>query len=1123
MSASTSNSANLALSLPATRLESDQPMSDDTSSRNGLSGAQRASLAARLRGSRTADTNAVRRRPAGLTQLPLSYGQEQLWFIEQFAKDATTYNLAFSMDLAGELDLAALNRSLDRLLARHEALRTRLINEAGIPQQVIDPPRPLALAPITLTGADLATREQQLAVIEQQETETPFDLAAGPLFRVRLVQTDPQRHTLVFGVHHSVFDGWSFEVLIAEFASCYQAEAAGDEPRLPQLPVQLADYALWERERLTGPALDKLVDFWQQALSGLATLQLPTDRPRPLLQSVAGGLRRRELPAELLSGLRALAQRAGVTPFVLMLAAVQVLLHRYAGQDDIAVSTASTNRTRPELSSMIGYLVNALVARGDLSGNPTFLEFLQRLQEYMVAGYAHQALPFARLVEVLKVPRDASRPALAQVGFTLADMPATVSAGGVEIAVRQLDVLAAKFDLNFTVRVAKDALLLDLSYASELFDAETADQLLSGLEALLRGVLADPDQPVSRLPVMPEAEWRREVHDWNRTAEPYPVLCIDERFEQQVDEHPDAVAAEYEDEQWSYRRLNAEANRIARRLRELGIGPERLVGVSMQPSLRRLAGILGILKAGGGYVPLDPDLPDDRLVYMVTDAEMHVILTDDQSEAGVPSTDAVLFSLDREWDAISALDDSNLERLATPANVAYVIYTSGSTGRPKGVIVEHAQVVNFAIGMIEHWPLGVGDKVLQFASLNFDVSAMDMFLALLSGGAAVFGPRSTLLSPPRLAELMRRHQVSFSCLPPAVVSLLTGEQFPDLRVLISAGEALSSELLRSWLRPGLTFCNGYGPTEAAIGATLMVLDGSIVPPPIGKPMPNYRAYVLDTNLNPVPVGVLGELHLGGLCVTRGYLNQPELTRQRFIPDPFVGGSARMYKTGDLVRRMRDGNIAFVGRADGQVKIRGLRVELGEIEAVLAGDPAVAQAFVVVAEDQAGEKQLVGYLRAEAGGTISLAQLRADAAQRLPAYMVPAHLAVVDSFPLTSNGKIDVAALPPLTAIAGADNYAAPNTVLELVLVDMFATLLNQERVGVDDSFFDLGGNSLQAMKLVSQFHDELAVDADVSAIFLAPTPGRLAAKLREEHGVEDSELAEDELAQLTDTSSEAVS
>ena len=1089
-------------------------MSNDQTTRPVLSGGQRANLAARLRGNRTADANAVLPRPPGLTELPLSYGQEQLWFIDQFAKGNVTYNLAFSLDIRGSLDLAALNRSLDRLVARHAALRTRLVSEAGIPRQVIDPPRPLALRPIELTGPDQAARERQLAAIEGEEPLTPFDLSTGPLFRVQLVRVEPQRHVLVFGVHHIVFDGWSFGVLVQELIATYRAEAAGEQPDLPPVPVQMADYALWERERLTGDNLAKLVDYWRQALSGISTLQLATDRPRPLLQSAAGGLIRRELSADLLPQLRALAKREGVTPFIVMLAAVQVLLHRYTGQDDVAIGTASTNRARPELSSLIGYLVNALVARGDLSGDPTFLEYLHRTQEWMVAAYGHQALPFAKLVDALNVPRDASRAPLVQVGFSMADALEPLPAGPVEFTVRPLDIVAAKFDLNFAAGVSGDVLTLDLSYASALFDAETAEQMLRGLEALLRAVVADPGQRLSELPVMSEEEWRREIFDWNDTAAPFPVLCLHERFEQQVAAHPDAIAAEYGEEQWSYQRLNAEANRVARRLRELGVGPECLVGVSMQPSLRRLAGILAILKAGGGYVPLDPDLPDDRLTYMVTDAQMDVILTDDASEAGVPATAATLLSLDREWDSIAALDDANLEPLATPANVAYVIYTSGSTGRPKGVLVEHAQVVNFVIGMVERWPLGVGDKVLQFASLNFDVSAMDMFLAVLSGGTAVFGPRQELLSPPRLAELMRRHKVTFTCLPPAVVSLLTGEQFPDLRVLISAGEALSSELLRSWVRPGLAFCNGYGPTEAAIGATLMVLDGSMVPPPIGKPMPNYRAYVLDAHLNPVPVGVIGELHLGGACVTRGYLNQPELTRQRFIPDPFVGGDARMYKTGDLVRRMRDGNIVFVGRVDGQVKIRGLRVELGEIETVLASDPAVAQAVVVVAEDQAGEKQLVGYLRPEPGRTISLAQVRQEAGQRLPAYMVPTHMAVVDSFPLTSNGKIDVSAMPPLESFSGSEAYQPPGTVLELVLVDMFATLLNQERVSVDDSFFDLGGNSLQAMRLISQFHDELAVDADVSAIFLAPTPGQLAVKLREEYGIEDSELDEDELAEL---------
>jgi amino acid adenylation domain-containing protein len=984
------------------------------------------------------------------------------------------------------------------MVARHESLRTRLVTVDGAPVQMIDPPRPVRLDVVPVDGDD------GLAAAEAREATTPFDLSTGPLLRLTLLRLGADDHALLVTVHHSVFDGWSMRIFIDELTACYAAEAAGAEPVLAPLPVQFADYAVWERGRLEGEVLEELCGYWRETLDGLQTMALPTDRPRPALQSVDGGLATLPLGPELAGQLRVLAQASGTTLFVVLLSAVQVLLHRYSGQDDIAIGTASANRSRPELATMIGYLVNTLVARGDLSGDPTFDDLLLRTQERLIGAYSHQDLPFARLVEALKVERDPSRPPLFQTGFTVGEGAAPDAMGDLGLEIRGLDIKTAKFDLNFFVDVSDDDMRADLSYATALFDADTADQMLRGLRSLLEGIVADPGRRLSELPVMPAEEWHREVHDWNDTAADYPVMCLHERFEQQVARHPDEPAAVFGDERWSYARLDAEANRIARRLRDLGVSTEVLVGVAMQPSLRRLAGILGILKAGGGYVPLDPALPAERLTYMIEDADVPVILTDAASEAGLPAISRHVVSLDREWAEISRLEPSPPGGGATPSDVAYVIYTSGSTGRPKGVVVEHAQVVNFAFGMIERWSLGPGDRILQFASLNFDVSAMDMFLTLLSGATAVFGDRPTLLSPPRLAELMRAQEVSFACLPPAVVSLLGDEPLPDLRVLISAGEALSSDLLRAWLRPGLTFCNGYGPTEAAIGATLMPLDGTALPPPIGRPMPNYRAYVLDTHLHPVPPGVVGELHLGGACVTRGYLNNPDLTAARFVADPFVGGGARMYKTGDLVRRSRDGNITFVGRIDGQVKIRGLRVELGEIETVLTASPGVLQAVVVVRDDAAGEKQLVGYLRVD--GPISVADVRQRAALQLPGYMIPAHLLVLDEFPLTNSGKIDQAALPAPEALPDLDTYRAPTTMLEAVLVDLVGELLSIEAVGVDDSFFDLGGNSLQAMRLITQLRDELAVDADVTAIFLAPTPGQLAAHLRDVHGIDDAEL-----------------
>lgn len=1094
-------------------------MNEPKPSPGTLSESQRALLAARLRQGRAKIADGITRRDPGVTNLPLSFGQEQLWFIDQFAPGTSLYNLAGAIRLRGPLDQGALGRAVEAFAARHEALRTRFAVQDGVPRQLIDPPaaRPLPLEDLgTVPGAE---RERALREHLTHEANRPFDLAAGPLFRCRLVRLDEREHVLLHNFHHTVFDGWSVGVLLRELPALYLEQAGGAGADLPELPVQFADYALWERERLQGEQLEKLVGYWRETLGGLDTVQMPTDRPRPLLQSFDGGIARLPMGRAVLQGLRALARSEGTTLYVAVLAAVQTLLHRYSGQDDVVIGTASANRSRPELSAMVGYLVNTLPIRTGFTGDPAFREVLRAVHTANVEAYAHQELPFAKLVDALKVERDASRAPIFQIGFTLAEEGGEPTVTG-ELTWTDEDltdlITPAKFDLNFFPQVLGGELVVDLSYPTALYDAATAERLLGNLRVLLDAVVADADadRPVSALPLLSKRERELELREWNDTDAEYPVMCVHERFEQQVRATPDAIAADCEGERLTYAELNADANRIARHLREHGAGVERLVGVSMKPSLRRLAALLGIMKAGGGYVPLDPDLPAERLAYMIGDARMPAIVTDTQSVGSLPQTEAHVIDLDAAWKHIGTLEETDPESGAAPGNTVYVIYTSGSTGRPKGVVLEHAPVVNFVEGMVRRWHLGVDDNVLQFASLNFDVSVMDMFLALCSGATAVLGSRETLLSPPRLADLMRERKVTFTCLPPAVVSLLTGEPLPDLRVLISAGEALPSELLRGWLNPGLSFCNGYGPTEAAIGATLMVLDGTTFPPPIGKPMPNYRAYVLDRKLNPVPVGVVGELHLGGACVARGYLNQPELTEQRFIPDPYSGKpGARLYKTGDLVKRLPSGDIQFVGRIDGQVKIRGLRVELGEIETALAAHPSVAQAAVIVADDAAGQKQLIGYVRAEPGAIPApAADLRQHLSRRLPAYMVPAHIVALETFPLTPNGKLDVKALPSPESVER--EYRAPSTLIETILVDFYAGLLKAPRVGVDESFFDLGGNSLQAMQLISRLRSELAVDTDVTAIFLAPTAAQLAALLREKYGFEDAELGEGGLDEL---------
>jgi non-ribosomal peptide synthetase component F len=1186
-----------------------------------LSDAQRELLTARLRRGRTGIPGAIAPRPPGTTDLPLSSGQEQLWFLDRFAPGLATYNIPNALRLRGPLDAGALERALDGLVARHEALRTRLVSGAdGRPRQIVDEPAGAGLTAVDLSAMDQAPRTAKLAEIAAAEAARPFGLAEGPLFRVRLVRLSDDEHVLITVVHHAVFDGWSIGVMLTELTHLYESELSGAPSRLAALPVQFADYALWERERLQAPPAKELLEYWRKRLDGYPTLQLPTDRPRPRLDGFQGAVEWLRMGTDVLAGLRELARAEGTTLFVTLMACLQTLLHRYTGQDDIVVGTLTAARGRPELAPLIGFLVNTLPIRTELTGDPTFRGLLGRVREATEGAYAHQDLPFAKLVEELKVPRDPSRAPVFQVAMTLAEAPGELTAGGLTVRLERLDLPAAKFDLSFVAEVRGDDLWVELSYSTALFDAATARRLLGNLRVLLTGVLEDPGRPLSRLPILTEAELHRELVEWNDTATDLPVMCVHERFERQVADTPDGVAAEMADESVSYAGLNADANRIARRLRGLGVERQTLVGVCMTPSPRRLAVLLGIMKAGAGYVPLDPALPAERLAYMIADTAMPVLVADDAGEPALPESGARTVRLDREWPEISALDPADPGFDVRTSDVAYVIYTSGSTGRPKGVVIEHRNAINFLTAMIEHHQVGPADRVLQFASLNFDASVIDMFTALLSGARTVLAAPETLHSPRRLARLMRDRAVTFAFLTPAVANLLAGEArggaaqgerggagqgghggagqgerggaaqgerpggaaqgghggagqgerpggagqgerpggagqgerggaaqgerpggagqgghggagqgerpggagrgergagqgeiFPDLRVFLTGGEEMPAGMLGAWLRPGLRFGNEYGPTEVTVAAVSADLDGSVVPPPIGRPKPNCRAYVLDGNLNPVPVGVVGELHLGGVQVARGYLNAPELTARRFVDDPF--GDGRLYRTGDLVRRLPDGNLVFVGRIDGQVKIRGLRVELGEIEAGLLAHPAVAQAVAVVATDRTGERQLAGYYRLDPDrAAATAAELRQHLTRRLPLYMVPGHLVAVDAFALNGSRKIDRSALPSIDEAVRTAGFEAPHTLIETVLADMYARLLGREQVGADDGFFELGGNSLQAIRLITQIAEELdpEPDVDVAAVFLAPSPRQLAVLLCDKHGLEDVDLSEED-------------
>jgi amino acid adenylation domain-containing protein len=1072
-----------------------------------LSQAQRAAVAERLRRGRLPEAAArIPRRSRSDHAPPASFGQEQLWFLDRFAPGQAVYNVPVVIRISGHLDTGALSRALEHVVERHEALRTRIVPDArSRPVQVIDPTQPLHLEVDVLAGFEPSERLARLRELVQAAAMRPFDLAAGPLLRASLVRLDPDDHALVAVVHHAVFDGWSTGVLLRDLAALYCSEVTGEPSGLAELPLQFADYAAWERERAQGTALASQESYWRQVLDGFGTVQFPTDYPRPVVESFDGALVERMTSAAVLTGLRELSRREGSTLFVTLLAALLALLQRYTGQEDLVVGTVSAGRRHAELQPLIGFMVNTLPIRCDLSGDPPFTSLLARVKDAVIGAFANQDLPFGKLVDALGVPRDASRNPVLQIDMTYAERDDTpISAAGVQFATSDLvvGINAAKFDLSFAVETRHNGLWTECCYKTALFDAGTIQRLLGHWDVLLLGVAADPSARLSQLPLLTSAELQAELAEWNDSDAQAPQGCAHELFEAQATRTPGAVAAIMADpggdrEQVSYAELNERAGQVAMRLRDLGVGPEHLVGVCMRTGLQRLAALLGIWKAGAGYVPLDPALPARRLDFMIADAGLGVILADHSSGESLPESDRAGAA------RVLYLDDADQGRPlpdgartgVTAENAAYVLYTSGSTGQPKGVVVQHSNVVSFLHAMITQWRIGRGSTVLGFASLAFDVSVLDMFMPLLGGGTLLLASPETLHSPPRLAELLRRERVTFACLPPAVLDLLPVGEYPDLDVLMAAGEELPAQLARRWLRPGLRLVNGYGPTETTVLASYAELDaGSGSPTPIGFPTcPGYQAYVLDAHLNPVPVGVTGELHIGGAGVARGYLNRPELTAERFIPDPFRPGG-RLYKTGDLARRRPDGTLLFGGRIDDQVKIRGVRVELGEIEAALAAHPAVAQAVVTVAAGPADGKELAAYLRLRPGiAAVSDEDMRAYLARTLPSVMIPAHLITLGQFPLNNNGKVDKKELPPPAGRHSA-GHEAPATPTEATLARIFATLLGTTP-GVTDSFFDLGGNSLTAMRLVDVIGNEAGVDISVTEVFLRPSPRELAARI----------------------------
>jgi len=1009
--------------------------------------------------------------------LPLSFAQQRLWFLDQLGPDSPLYNIPDAVRLTGRLSVPALEQSLNEMIRRHETLRTTFATVDGRPVQVIAPFSTMALPSVDLWDLPKAEQEAEAWRLATEEALRSFDLARGPLLRTTVLRLDEEEHVLLVTMHHIISDGWSMGILTREAVALYEAFANGKPSPLSELPIQYADFAAWQREWLRGEVLDAQLAYWKQQLDGApAVLELSTDRLRPPVQTYRGATQTFILPEGLTAALQALSREEGSTLFMTLLAAFNALMYRYTGQEDILVGSPIANRNWSEIEGLIGFFVNTLVLRTNLSGNPTFRELLRRVWEMTLGAYAHQDLPFEMLVEKLQPERDLSHTPLFQVVFTLqnAPMPPREQAG-LTFRPLEVDSRTAKFDLTLFMVETKQGLSGAIEYNTDLFDAATIARLVGHFRVLLRSIVADPDLRVKDVSLLTDAGREQLLVRWNDTKAEYSQeRCIHELFEAQVERTPDAVAVVFDDQSLTYGELNRRANQLAHYLRGLGVGPEVLVGVYMGRSLEMVVGLLGILKAGGAYVPLDLAYPKERLAFMLEDTRMSVLLSQQQLVKNLPEHDAHVVCLDTGRETIAQKSQESPVSGVMAKNLAYVIYTSGSTGRSKGVQIPHGGLLNLVHWHQRAFDVSSVDRATQIAALGFDASVWEMWPYLAVGATLCLVEEERRVAPQGLRDWLLAQGVTICFLPTPLAEALLSLDWPDesaLRLMLTGGDKLHHYPSR-----GLPFelVNNYGPTENTVVTTSGVIlpeEEAVVAPPIGRPVTNTQVYVLDDHLSPVPVGVIGELCIGGDSLARGYLNRPGRTATSFVPHPFSSRpGARLYKTGDLVRYRPDGDLEFVGRNDFQVKVRGFRIELGEIEAVLEQHPEVRETAVIVREDEPGDRRLVAYVVTDKEQAPTVSALRRFLRQRLPQYMVPSTFMILDNLLLTLNGKVDRQSLPaPVgTGIELENVYVAPRTPEEKALAEIWAIVLKVEQVGIHDNFFELGGDSLLSLQVIAK-------------------------------------------------------
>ncbi len=1040
--------------------------------------------------------------------VPTSFAQQRLWLVNQLQPASTAYNVPAAVRFSGSLNRDALERCLREIIRRHETLRTTFGVEDGQPVQIIKQPpkagRPL-LQEIDLTQFVDNERHAEVLRLAHKEASLPFDISRGPLVRATLLRLSDDEHVLLFTLHHIISDGWSMSVLLEEISKLYGAYATGQESPLAELPIQYADYAAWQREYLQGEVLDRQLAYWREQLRGATTLlNLPTDRPRPPVQTFKGAQEQFVLSQKLSDRLKAVALQEGATLFMMLVAAFNVLLYRYTGQPDILIGTPIANRKRTEIQSLIGFFVNTLVIRSRMSGQMRFRELLAQVRRNALDAFVHQDLPFEMLVEELQPNWELSYNPLFQVMFLFQNTPRSpLKLPGLTFSDLEVDSGGSKFDLSLSMIETTQGLSGFFEYNVDLYEAATIKRMLGHFENLLEGAVTNPDYRLFDLPLITDAERQQLLVAWNNTRRDYPKhRCVHQLFEEQAAKRPEAVAVSDEKQEISYGELNQRANRLARRLRALGVAPEELVGICAIRSVEWVVGLLAILKAGGAYVSLDPTYPKERLSFMIEDARVRVLLTQ-RALTELPEHRAEILYLDdyEENGGGSKQDEDPSSQQATADNLAYVVYTSGSTGQPKAVVTNHGSLLNLVFWHHKVYRVTAADRATQVARMGFDASVWELWPYLTCGASVHLLDEETRMSAAKLRDWLVAKGIDIGFLPPVLAESILYEEWPSdvrLRALLTGSD---KAVLYPPASLPFEYVNHYGPTEATVIVTSAVIaaqDKADAAPLIGRPLDNTQIYLLDRNLQPVPVRVPGELYIGGASLARGYLNHPERTAEKFIPNPFgTEPGARLYKTGDLARYLPDGHIEFLGRIDNQVKIRGYRIELGEVEASLCEHPSVESAVVILREDTPGEKRLVAYVVSDSQQPTSGQELRAYLSEKLPEYMIPAAFVLLNKLPLTPNNKIDRHALPvPDTARPQLDQaFVAPQTEMEQAIAELWQQALKVEKVGLHDNFFDLGAHSLIVVRVHSDLKKRLGREIPLIEMFKNATISALAKYL----------------------------